>query len=94
MRKIHRHQATVTKDWGYVKCVAPERCDPSAHGAAMEVSICRCGFIKETNRNGGRREIGAWREPKPGDYPGILKLLTQVKEEKEEVEGKERDYVL
>jgi len=94
MKKIHRHKTVDSTDYGYTKCVAPEACNPIAHGAVCAVEVCRCGWIRETNRNSGAIEIGAWRAPRPGDYPGILKLLTQVKEEKEEVEGKERDYVL
>jgi len=73
MKREHRHRAVVNKDYGYTKCIAPHCCNPAAHGAVCVVSICRCGFIKEVNRNGGRIEAGSWHEPRPGDYVGILK---------------------
>jgi len=87
MRKQHRHRALISEDWGYVKCIAPHRCDPAAHGAVMVVSVCRCGFVKETNRNGGRVEPGTWREPRPSEYP---ELLQRVREGVGTEAGKER----
>ena len=73
MKKIHRHRAVANHDYGYTHCTAPERCNPAAHGALCVVSVCSCGWVRESNRNGGRVEAGSWRAPRPGDYVGILK---------------------
>jgi len=72
-KQQHRHRVVSDHEFGFSYCVAPRRCNPSAHGAAMTLSVCSCGWIKETNRNGGRVEAGSWHEPRPGDYVGILK---------------------
>lgn len=73
MKKEHRHRAVSNLDFGFTHCVNPGCCNPAAHGAVMTVAVCRCGWIREANRNGGRTEFGAWRAPKPGEYSGISK---------------------
>jgi len=75
--RTHRHRAIINQDYGFTHCVNPNHCDPTAHGAVTVVSRCRCGWVKETNRNGGRIEIGAWRAPKPGDYPELMKRVLE-----------------
>jgi len=73
MRKQHRHRAVLSEDYGFTHCVSPERCDPSSHGAVTVVSVCKCGWLKEVNRNAGRIEAGAWHAPRPGDYVSVTK---------------------
>jgi len=65
----HRHRVKTSEGpYGFDGCVAPDRCNPVAHGGVRYREICRCGAYRRRNSTGGiqgREEVGRWIEQSP-----------------------------
>ena len=65
--KRHYHRATPKVDViPFTGCVAPNKCNPKAHGWAITVDFCYaagCEAIRHTAVNGGNQERGTWFYP-------------------------------
>lgn len=62
----HATPAHIVRRWrtqAFEDCVAPDWCNPKAHGHLTDVVLCFCGAIQWTNVNGPYREIGPWQQP-------------------------------
>ena len=61
----HRHRAlfALRETVGWAQCVAPDLCtDQRAHGGVVHVDYCRCGAVRYTEVNGGRKLRSPWRD--------------------------------
>lgn len=65
----HKHKAIPgkAKDVGWTHCTTPAACaaNPlrqSAHGNIIQVDVCSCGAIRETEINGNRKNYGEWKD--------------------------------
>lgn len=61
----HTHGANETilmiERGGYVDCITPYHCNPSAHGGIRRREYCKCGAHRDININGTHREEGPWK---------------------------------
>ena len=58
----HTHRAHTSETRGFSHCVAPDRCNPAAHGNVTATARCRCGATRESAINQVYLERGSWRE--------------------------------
>lgn len=56
------------RDMCWCVCVTPAECAANprrerAHGNITRLDFCSCGYIRQTEINGGRANYGPWEEP-------------------------------
>jgi hypothetical protein len=58
---IHEHQLDRWITRTFSACVAPDTCNPAAHGGMTDIILCRCGAMQKINIRLGYREQGDWQ---------------------------------